>query len=86
MLVCENPTVVAAVADCCGAATPPLVCTDGQPSGAVQALLGQLVEADAALDFHVDFDGGGIRIGNRSTGSGPCPGRWAEPTTSWSRG
>jgi uncharacterized protein (TIGR02679 family) len=62
--VCENPTLVAAVADRCGVATPPLVCTDGQPSGAVQALLGQLAEAGAALHFHVDFDGGGIRIGN----------------------
>jgi uncharacterized protein (TIGR02679 family) len=64
VLVCENPTLVAAVADRCGVATPPLVCTDGQPSGAVQALLGQLAEAGAALHFHVDFDGGGIRIGN----------------------
>ena len=64
VLVCENPTVVAAVADRCGSEAPPLVCTDGQPSGAVQTLLGQLAEAGVALDFHVDFDGGGIRIGN----------------------
>lgn len=64
VLVCENPTVIAAVADRCGPATPPLVCTDGQPSGAVQTLLGQLAEAGVALDFHADFDGGGIRIGN----------------------
>ena len=64
VLVVENPTVVAAVADRCGPATPPLVCTDGQPSGAVQTLLGKLVDAGAALAFHVDFDAGGIRIGN----------------------
>jgi uncharacterized protein (TIGR02679 family) len=64
VLVVENPTVVAAVADRCGAATPSLVCTDGQPSGAVQTLLGQLVDAGAALAFHADFDAGGIRIGN----------------------
>jgi len=64
VLVCENPTVVAAVTDRCGPTTPAVVCTDGQPSGAVQTLLGQLAEAGMALDFHVDFDGGGIRIGN----------------------
>ena len=64
VLVCENPTVVAAVADRCGPDTPALVCTDGQPSGAVQTLLGHLADAGVALAFHVDFDGGGIRIGN----------------------
>ena len=64
VLVCENPTVVAAVTDRWGRTTPALVCTDGQPSGAVQTLLGQLAEAGISLEFHVDFDGGGIRIGN----------------------
>jgi uncharacterized protein (TIGR02679 family) len=64
VLVVENPTVVAAVADRCGPATPPLVCADGQPSGAVQTLLAQLAGAGASLAFHVDFDAGGIRIGN----------------------
>ncbi|GGI09397.1 TIGR02679 family protein [Egicoccus halophilus] len=64
VLVCENPTVAAAVTDRCGPATPPLVCTDGQPSGSVQTLLGQLVDAGVVLDFHADFDGGGVRIGN----------------------
>lgn len=64
ILVCENPAVVAAVADRCGPAAPPLVCTDGQPSGAVQTLLAQLAAAGAVLTFHVDFDAGGIRIGN----------------------
>ena len=64
VLVCENPTVVAALTGRHGSATPPVVCTDGQPSGAVQTLLGQLAEAGVALDFHVDFDGGGVRIGN----------------------
>lgn len=62
--VCENPAVVAAAADRLGAATPPLVCTDGQPSGAVQTLLRKLADAGATLRFHTDFDGGGIRIGN----------------------
>lgn len=64
VLICENPTVVAAIADRWGMATPPTVCTDGQPAGAAQALLGALTEAGAILRFHVDFDAGGIRIGN----------------------
>lgn len=64
ILVCENPAIVAAVADRCGPAAPPVVCTDGQPSGAVQTLLAQLADAGAMLTFHVDFDAGGIRIGN----------------------
>jgi uncharacterized protein (TIGR02679 family) len=61
---CENPTVVAAAADQLGAAAPPLLCTDGQPSGAVQTLLRQLAEDGVQVRFHADFDGGGIRIGN----------------------
>lgn len=62
--VCENPTVVAAAAMRLGRACSPLVCTDGQPSGAVQTLLAQLVEAGVGLRFHVDHDVGGLRIGN----------------------
>lgn len=62
--VCENPAVLAAAADRLGAACPPLICTEGQPSSAVQVLLGQLGEAGAALWFHTDFDAGGLRIGN----------------------
>jgi uncharacterized protein (TIGR02679 family) len=56
--------VVAAVSDRFGPDAPPLVCTDGQPSGAVQTLLRQLVDAGVALAFRTDFDGGGLRIGN----------------------
>jgi uncharacterized protein (TIGR02679 family) len=62
--VCENPTVVAAAADRLGPRCAPLVCTEGQPSGAVQTLLRELTEAGVTLCFHVDFDAGGMRIGN----------------------
>lgn len=62
--LCENPTVVAAAADRFGTASPPLVCTEGHPSGAVQTLLGHLAHAGALLRFHTDFDRGGLRIGN----------------------
>lgn len=62
VFVCENPTVVAAAADALGPDSPPLVCTDGQPSAAVQTLLRQLTAVRARLVHHGDFDGGGLRI------------------------
>ncbi|MEX2503919.1 MAG: TIGR02679 family protein [Egicoccus sp.] len=60
--VCENPTVVGAAADALGAGGAALVCTDGQPSAAVQTLLRQLAGAGARLWHHGDFDRGGLRI------------------------
>lgn len=60
--VCENPTVVAAAADALGPHGPPLICTDGQPSAAVQTLLRRLAAAEARLVHHGDFDAGGLRI------------------------
>lgn len=60
--VSENPTVVAAAADALGANGAALVCTDGQPSAAVQTLLRQLAGAGARLLHHGDFDRGGLRI------------------------
>jgi uncharacterized protein (TIGR02679 family) len=60
--ICENPTVVSAAADALGAGGAPLVCTDGQPSAAVQTLLRQLVDGGIDLVHHGDFDRGGLRI------------------------
>jgi uncharacterized protein (TIGR02679 family) len=62
--ICENPSVVAAASAQLASGCPPLVCTDGQPSGAVQTLLRQLVEHGVPARFHTDFDRGGVRIGN----------------------
>lgn len=62
--VCENPSVVAAAADRLGAASRPLVCAGGRPSGAVRALLRHLAHAGTALRYHGDFDWGGIGIAN----------------------
>ncbi|MGH2734051.1 MAG: TIGR02679 family protein [Actinomycetota bacterium] len=64
LLVCENPVVVAEVADRLGPEGPPLVCTDGVPNTAVMAVLNSLAEQGAVLEFHTDFDWGGLRIGN----------------------
>jgi uncharacterized protein (TIGR02679 family) len=63
--VCENPNLVAMVADSLGPASAPLVCTDGMPAAAQRALLSQLVAAGAQLHHHGDFDWAGIRIANR---------------------
>lgn len=64
VFVCENPALVAAAADRLGNRCPPLICTEGMPAAAQQALLRQLRESDARLHYHGDFDWAGIRIGN----------------------
>ena len=66
--VCENPAVVAAAADALGAGGAPLVCTDGQPSSAVQTLLRALRSAGTDLAYHGDFDRGGLRIATTVVG------------------
>jgi uncharacterized protein (TIGR02679 family) len=63
VFICENPSVVDAAARELGDACPPLVCIQGQPSLAADALLRRL--AGAGLRYHGDFDWGGLRIANR---------------------
>ncbi|WP_085663878.1 MULTISPECIES: TIGR02679 family protein [Pseudomonas] len=62
--VCENPNIVAIVADRLGADSAPLVCTDGMPAAAQRILLDQLAAAGARLHYHGDYDWPGIVIGN----------------------
>lgn len=62
--VCENPSVVAAVANRLGPHSAPLVCVEGQPKTAARLLLGQLSAAGIHLAYHGDFDWGGVRIAN----------------------
>ncbi|WP_433521286.1 TIGR02679 family protein [Nocardia pseudovaccinii] len=62
--ICENPAVVAAAAGRHGPDCLPLVCTGGQPGGAVLTLLELAVAADARLRYHGDFDWYGIGIAN----------------------
>ncbi|MBS2028781.1 MAG: TIGR02679 family protein [Deltaproteobacteria bacterium] len=64
VFICENPSVVAAAAECLGARVQPLVCVEGVPSTAGLKLLSDLSAGGAELRFHVDFDWGGLRIGN----------------------
>ncbi|MDL2077897.1 TIGR02679 family protein [Streptomyces sp. GXMU-J15] len=60
--VCENPAVLATAADTLGAACPPLVCLQGQPSAAALTLLRHLHAQGTTLRYHGDFDWGGLRI------------------------
>ncbi|GHU19857.1 hypothetical protein FACS189475_07810 [Betaproteobacteria bacterium] len=72
--VCENPNLVAIIADALGADAAPLVCTDGMPGAAQRTLLLQLAAAGAGLHYHGDFDWPGLSIGNwvmRACGARP---------------
>lgn len=64
LYVCENPLVMATAADALGATCAPLLCVEGMPTTAAARVLEAARRARARLRFHVDFDWGGIRIGN----------------------
>lgn len=64
VFVCENPNLVAIVADTLGSQSAPLVCTDGMPAAAQRTLLRQLTGLGAQLRYHGDFDWPGILIAN----------------------
>ena len=63
VFVCENPRVVEAAAD--AACRRPLVCTSGNPSTTVLALLDALASAGARLAYRGDFDWPGVAMANR---------------------
>lgn len=62
LFVCENPAVVAAVADALGAGSAPLVCAEGVPSTAVMELLRRAAAGGARLRVRADLDWPGLRI------------------------
>jgi uncharacterized protein (TIGR02679 family) len=67
VFVCENPRVVEAVAD--AGCQRPLVCTSGNPTTAVLALLDALTGAGASLAYRGDFDWPGVAMANRVIGT-----------------
>ena len=75
VFVCENPNLLAIVADQLGARAAPLVCTEGMPAAAQRTLLVQLAQAGAHLCCHADFDWAGVRIVNLILRG--CPGATA---------
>ena len=66
VFVCENPRVVEAVAD--ASCQRPLVCTSGNPTTTVLALLDALTGAGASLAYRGDFDWPGVAMANRIIG------------------
>jgi uncharacterized protein (TIGR02679 family) len=61
IFVCENPAVVRAATAALGAASRPLVCTEGVPSAAVHALLGTAPHG-TVVRWRNDFDWTGVRL------------------------
>lgn len=58
----ENPSILALAVQRFGDRCPPLVCSSGWPNSAVIGLLRALARSGAALHYHGDFDGDGLRI------------------------
>ncbi|MEU0910622.1 TIGR02679 family protein [Streptomyces althioticus] len=60
--IVENPSVLALALRRFGPRCPPLVCTSGWPNSAAIQVLRMLADQGAALRYHGDFDGEGVRI------------------------
>jgi uncharacterized protein (TIGR02679 family) len=60
--VCENPAVLRRAAADLGAASAPLLCTQGRPSAAFHQLAGVVRSGGGELRYHGDFDWPGIAI------------------------
>jgi len=63
--VCENPSVLAAVADQLGPCSKPLLCIEGNFRTPAARLLRTLTQCGVAIRYHGDFDWEGVRIANR---------------------
>ncbi|WP_017547033.1 TIGR02679 family protein [Nocardiopsis prasina] len=63
--VCENPAVLRKAAEDLGAASAPLICTEGWPSAAFHRIASASVTAGARLRYHGDFDWAGMHIAER---------------------
>jgi uncharacterized protein (TIGR02679 family) len=64
VFVCENPAIVASVANRLGPRSAPLISIEGQPKTAAHLLLKKLQATNMKLFYHGDFDWAGVRIGN----------------------
>ncbi|MPY95675.1 MAG: DUF2399 domain-containing protein [Acidimicrobiia bacterium] len=71
VLVVENPRVAEAAAQ--AGSWRAVVATNGNPSGAVQLLVSQLVGSGAGLRYHGDFDAAGLAICGRMASAGCVP-------------
>ncbi|MBK5222213.1 MAG: DUF2399 domain-containing protein [Acidimicrobiia bacterium] len=73
ILVVENPRIVEAAAQT--GLEGSFIAANGNPSGAVRLLLGQLLDSGAALRYHGDFDEPGIAMCRRMVELGLTPWR-----------
>lgn len=64
VFICENPNVLASVAEKLGPRSATLICLDGQPKSAGRALLRIFQQYGARFFYHGDFDGPGLQIAN----------------------
>ncbi|MGH3198193.1 MAG: TIGR02679 family protein [Streptosporangiaceae bacterium] len=62
IFACENPAVLRRACTELGAACPPLVCAEGQPSTAFHKLARIAVATGCELAYHGDFDWPGVAI------------------------
>ena len=74
--LCENRSVIEAVADELGVQSTPLVCLSGEPTVAGRQLVRLLIAGGAQLRYHGDFDFEGIAIGNGVIGPDVAPWRF----------
>jgi uncharacterized protein (TIGR02679 family) len=61
LYVCQNAAVVQAAASQLGAASAPLVCTEGEPSVACRRLLQTAIATGTRIHWHSDVDWAGLR-------------------------
>lgn len=76
VFVCENVTVVEAAADALTTACPPMVCTDGMPSGAALDLLSGLAGGGCDVRYRADFDSAGLVIADQIRSAAPSAEPW----------
>ena len=60
--VCENPAILRRASGVLGAASLPLICTEGRPSTAFHRLASSVTAGGGELRYHGDFDWPGVSI------------------------
>jgi uncharacterized protein (TIGR02679 family) len=66
--VCENPAVLRRAAAELGAASAPVLCTEGRPSAAFHQIADAVVSGGGELRYHGDFDWPGLAIASSVMG------------------
>lgn len=83
--VCENPTIVEAVADALGASSFPLVCTDGFASLAAVNLVAGLASAGCEILIRADIDDAGFALVEQIWAAAPNATTWRFDSATYAR-